>query len=150
VLSASYVITGSTPGALFVNKGLAYVSDYGSAVTHVIDIITPYNPYKIATINASRSNTLLWGMVSAFSDRYIYLASGSGAGGAAIDLFDMETPAEPKLISSVTIYNEAKYTFGGIAVFGNYLFGANYGSSPGTGLPGQGTTGTLDVFSIAH
>ena len=120
------------------NTAFVTVATAGAYNINLVDITTPNAMTNLSVINST--NPFGSAFYATASGNYLYVPSGSNATyGGAIDAYDITTRTAPKHIAQVTTGNPND-GFGTIALFGGYMFVANYG------VPAS-NNGYLNVFT---
>lgn len=128
--------------AVSINANTAFVSNTtGVQQIDIVDITTPSAMTNITSISMPGGYQLASAMVAVPYGNYLFMPVGSHATfGGSILMYDITNRASPLLVSTVS-NNVATSPFGGISIFGQYIFAGNYGPAPGS-------LGTLDVFTL--
>jgi hypothetical protein len=124
--------------SVFGNTAFVTTAYTGHYYTNLVDITTPSSMTNLS--NVTSSNNFGSAFYAVANGNVMYVSSGSNATyGGAIDAYDISTRTNPIHIAQVT-EGVANDVFGNPALYGGYLFVANYGNS-------AGTSGNLQVYT---
>ena len=124
--------------SVFGNTAFVTTASSGHYYTNLVDITTPSSMTNLS--NVTSSNNFGSAFYAVASGNVMYVSSGSNATyGGAIDAYDISTRTNPVHIAQTT-EGVANDVFGNPALYGGYIFVANYGNS-------AGTSGNLQVYT---
>lgn len=136
---------GTKPGGVQIFGSLAFVVDLNTNSFQIIDISNPLAPVYLSSLFATNlfdtSNQVAISV--GLDGTYAYVGSGSNATyGGSIDFFDITNPSAPVKVST---YQEGipGSVFGGIVLYNNLLYVADYGVAPGS-------NGYLRIYSTQN
>lgn len=134
----TFASTSTKLGNITLAGSLLLVTDLNQSLYYVMDVSTPTAPSLLSTLTPTYGNIGNTPSETAqVKGNFVYIPSSAGANGGAIDVYDITTPASPVKLAT-TYSGTATGAFGGIALNGGYIYGANYNNS---------INGSLDVFT---